>query len=557
VNDTDGLLGLMRLATEAGAVDVAAEAAGLAERAAEGRFYVALVGEFKRGKSTLINALLGGPVLPVGVVPVTSVPTVVRYGDPGARVREDGRWRPIGAAELNDYVAQSGNPGNARGVTGVEVFHGHPLLRSGLCLVDTPGLGSVFDANTASTVDFLPHVDAAIVVLGADPPISGDELRFTADLAGQVSALLFVLNKVDRIPADHREEAAEFARRVLEGALGRTVPPLYQVSAISPGRGPAVALGWRELVAALEALPGSSGRQMVQAAVRRGQARLGRRLAALLQEERRALLAPLAESDRRVAALADLAAGAERARQELEALLVVEERALAETFERRRAEYLDRVLQPARTELEQRLQPRMRRAAALALANDIARMRLVRWLEESEREAEASYASAVARFGRLASEFLERVATTAGIDRAAFGVDESVWSGLQAGRGFRFADLLDYHVSPLPLAGVLDRLLPAALARRGRLGAARHYLEHLIRVNATRVESDLRDRVRESRLRLQRELDRLLRQVGDEARRAAVRGRAARAAGDAAVGEQLARVSAWLAELDAFAGSGV
>jgi GTP-binding protein EngB required for normal cell division len=543
VNDTDGLLGLMRVAAEAGAADVAAEAAGLAERAAEGRFYVALVGEFKRGKSTLINALLGGSVLPVGVVPVTSVPTVVRYGDPAARVRENGRWRPIGADELTDYVAQSANPGNAKGVTGVEVFHPHPLLRTGLCLVDTPGLGSVFEANTTSTADFMPHIDAAIVVLGADPPISGEELRFTADLARQVSTLLFVLNKADRIPADHLEES-----------LGRTVAPLYQVSAISPDRGPDVPYGWRQFVSALEALPGSSGRRIVLAAVRRGQARLGRLLAATLVEERRALLAPLAESDRRVAILADLAAGAERSRRELEALLALEERALAETFERRREEYLDRALQPALTELEQRLQPQMRRAAALALANEIARVRLARWLEESEREAEAAYATAVARFGRLASEFLERAATSASIDRAALGVDETVWSGLQAARGFRFADLLDYHVSPLPWAGVLDRLLPGVLARRGRLGAARHYQEHLVRVNATRVESDLRDRVRESRLRLQRELDHLLRQVGDEARRAAVRGRAARAAGDVAVRDQLARVTAWLAELKPFAG---
>jgi hypothetical protein len=417
--------------------------------------------------------------------------------------------------------------------------------------VDTPGLGSVFQANTASTEDFLPHIDAAIVVLGADPPISGDELRFTADLARLVSTMLFVLNKADRIPADHREEATEFARRVLEESLRRPVAPLYQVSAISPGRGPAVAFGWLELVAALEALPGASGRQILEAAVRRGRERLGRRLAALLEEERRALVAPLAETDRRVAALADLAAGAERARRELEALLVLEERSLAETFERRRVEYLDRTLEPALRELEQRLQPRLRRAQALGLANEVARARLAQWLEQSEGEAEAAYARAVARFGALASEFLERVAATAAIDRAVLGVDETVRSGFQAARGFRFADLLDHHVSPLPWAGLLDRLLPSSLARRGRRASARRYLVHLLQVNATRVESDLRERVRESRLRLQQELDRLLLQVRDEAHRAAARGRAARAAGEGSVRDRLVRVSGWLAKAEA------
>jgi hypothetical protein len=73
----------------------------------------------------------------------------------------------------------------------------------------------------------------------------------------------------------------------------------------------------------------------------------------------------------------------------------------------------------------------------------------------------------------------------------------------------------------------------------------------MLQVNATRVESDLRERVRESRLRLQQELDRLLLQVRDEAHRAAARGRAARAAGEGSVRDRLVRVSGWLAKAEA------
>lgn len=79
---------LADLATRAGASPLARDARELSARLAEGRFYVACFGQFKRGKSTLLNALLGEELLPVGVVPVTAVVTVLRHGvQRAARVR--------------------------------------------------------------------------------------------------------------------------------------------------------------------------------------------------------------------------------------------------------------------------------------------------------------------------------------------------------------------------------------------------------------------------------------------------------------------------------------
>ena len=110
-----------RLAREAGAVELAGEAAAVAERLREGRFYVACVGQFKRGKSTLINALIGDAVLPVGVVPVTAAVTVVRFGERvAARVRFGERdWEDCDPRALATYVAEEQNPGNEKGVAGV------------------------------------------------------------------------------------------------------------------------------------------------------------------------------------------------------------------------------------------------------------------------------------------------------------------------------------------------------------------------------------------------------------------------------------------------------
>ena len=154
-----GLLDLATIAAQLESIHVAGEAEDLAERVAEGRFFVACVGQFKRGKSTLIDALIGESILPTGFVPVTTVPTVVRFGKTrNARVRAaNGAWRQIDLHELQQYVSEEHNPDNEKQITGAEVFVPSQLLVTGMCLVDTPGLGSVSSGNTAATLALVPH----------------------------------------------------------------------------------------------------------------------------------------------------------------------------------------------------------------------------------------------------------------------------------------------------------------------------------------------------------------------------------------------------------------
>jgi len=115
------LRALERLAAGADAGEIARQARELAERVAEGRFYLACVGQFKRGKSTLLNALVGRPLLPTGVVPVTSSVTVLRHGaETAARVWfQDGRSPFIPPEEIGAYVSESENPENRKGVRAV------------------------------------------------------------------------------------------------------------------------------------------------------------------------------------------------------------------------------------------------------------------------------------------------------------------------------------------------------------------------------------------------------------------------------------------------------
>src|ERR1700691_5598015 len=108
VDGASRLLRLADLAQELEAESVAEEARELAARVSEGRFYVACIGQFKRGKSTLLNALVGHEVVPTGFVPVTAVPTVIRFGEkPQARVRmRDGAWRDVAMTDLKEYVTE-------------------------------------------------------------------------------------------------------------------------------------------------------------------------------------------------------------------------------------------------------------------------------------------------------------------------------------------------------------------------------------------------------------------------------------------------------------------
>ncbi len=168
------LLRLAQLADQFDAEQVAADARSVAERVSEGRFYVACIGQFKRGKSSVLNALVGDNTLPTGVVPVTTVPTIVRCGNhAAARVRFEaaGSWTHIPLESVDKYVSEEKNPENAKHVAALEIFVPSPLLATGMCFVDTPGLGSVFTGNTAATQAFMPHIDAALVVIGADPPL--------------------------------------------------------------------------------------------------------------------------------------------------------------------------------------------------------------------------------------------------------------------------------------------------------------------------------------------------------------------------------------------------
>jgi GTPase Era involved in 16S rRNA processing len=190
-------------------------------RWASARLRILLVGEAKRGKSTLGNAILGRDVLPTGVIPLTAVATTVRLGD-SERVEVhqlDGTVTHAPLAELERYVTENGNPGNERGVAEVVVHLAGGLPHPSAELVDTPGIGSIHQHNTDTAEGAMERMDVAVFVLTADPPISAAEQALLTRVRERSARTYIVLNKIDQLDPQDRVEAEQFTRQAIADHL--------------------------------------------------------------------------------------------------------------------------------------------------------------------------------------------------------------------------------------------------------------------------------------------------------------------------------------------------
>lgn len=173
---------------------------GHARRPSRDRPTVVVVGETKRGKSSLVNALLGRPDLsPVDVEVATLVHITFRYAEtPTAQVFIRGQQAPIvvDVDELFDWACEQGNPGNEKGVTAIEVGLPTPMLRA-LTLIDTPGVGGLELGHGELTLQALASADAVVFVVDAGAPISKTELTFLTRAAERIDTVALVLTKID------------------------------------------------------------------------------------------------------------------------------------------------------------------------------------------------------------------------------------------------------------------------------------------------------------------------------------------------------------------------
>ncbi len=202
---------------------------------AEDRFTLAVLGQFKRGKSSLMNALIGRALLPVGVLPLTSAITLLRFGSKERLLvtREDVKLsfpEEYPVERLAEFVTEKENPGNRKRLKCACIELPSPFLRRGLEFVDTPGVGSAIEANTDTTLRFLPDCDAALFVTSVDTPFTKVELEFLERIRAHVRKIFFVVNKTDLIEGHEEQEALDFITRSIRGQMGTADVKMFPVS---------------------------------------------------------------------------------------------------------------------------------------------------------------------------------------------------------------------------------------------------------------------------------------------------------------------------------------
>ena len=203
------------------------------DKLAKQRLNLVVLGQFKRGKTTAINALLGENVLPSAVIPLTSNITLLTYNeDKTATVRfTEGTTRDISFNEISDYVTERGNPNNKKRVHHVEIGYPSEYLRQGIILVDTPGIGSTFAHNTAVAYDYLPSMDAGIFVVSGDPPLSEAEYTYLDSIKDYIDKIFFLFNKIDIMSEHEYLESLEFTKDLIQKKLGISDIRIFPVSA--------------------------------------------------------------------------------------------------------------------------------------------------------------------------------------------------------------------------------------------------------------------------------------------------------------------------------------
>ncbi len=187
----------------------------------ENNFYLVVSGLFKRGKSSIINTLIGKPVAPVAVTPVTAIITLFEYSEREHTVviYDDGRKEEIPPDELYRYVTEEENPENEKQISQVNVYGSSPLLKK-CSIADTPGIGSVFEHNSETAYSYIPKIDAALFILSADIPVSKTDADFLREIHATAPRIIYVLNKADLLPQQELEKIARFNARVIADITG-------------------------------------------------------------------------------------------------------------------------------------------------------------------------------------------------------------------------------------------------------------------------------------------------------------------------------------------------
>ena len=187
---------------------------------------VAILGQFKSGKSSFLNSLIGKPILPVGVIPVTTTITRVQYGKRERSVVRhfDGRQTEADIGEIEEFTSEAKNPANQKNVEMVDLELPSLERYAGLRLVDTPGLGSIFKYHMETSENWIPEVGAALLAISSDRPLGENDLQLIRDLRKHTPKIILLLTKTDLLSPEQQREVLHFFQTALRKELHEEFP---------------------------------------------------------------------------------------------------------------------------------------------------------------------------------------------------------------------------------------------------------------------------------------------------------------------------------------------
>jgi len=181
---------------------------------------VMVLGQFKSGKSSLINSLINEDILPVGVVPVTSIITRLQYyTEEKAQVQFlDGSSINISTKQIENFIAESKNSKNIKRVEVVDLFLPKLEKFGKIRIIDTPGIGSFFKHNSDVAIQWLPEIGLALLAISVERPLSEDDILLLKDVKRYTSEIKIILTKTDLLSSNQLKEVMEYIKNSLSQA---------------------------------------------------------------------------------------------------------------------------------------------------------------------------------------------------------------------------------------------------------------------------------------------------------------------------------------------------
>ena len=209
----------------------------LIERLSSKQVEVAIIGQFKRGKSSVANKILGEELMPVGIVPITSAVTKVVSGNSKPKVYfNDGRVEEVSLDQLSQYISEQENKNNTLDVKEVVLTSNSSFLEGNTVFVDTPGVGSFHVNNTETAYEHMKESDAVIFLLSVDSPINQIEIEFLQKASAYAGKFYFAVNKADMVSEEDLTTYMDYCRNLI-GQITNRDPSSLAFFAVSAKNG--------------------------------------------------------------------------------------------------------------------------------------------------------------------------------------------------------------------------------------------------------------------------------------------------------------------------------